>query len=282
LGVEGKEPFQSFTYNKFLDGSFHEDDWRELISYSLSFEPEFTYSMSQHMIHLNKKISRPYGVRFYRILNFIDSLKPNQKRRILQPGETELPQNDESQNNQFSNETMVGIMMDLLIQRFEFAKDALQSIKSAAMGAMEDNSLNEMLNAAAYSLVSPAMYSLFIFHLFDQSCTNALQINPDDEKELIIDITASPKNARLYKKYAQLLEQKSDSIGAYLVYNHLQKLLETPDADVEKKILELREKHQFDEIDPESEIIKMVESRTQPQNPFANDPPSESEPVPTP
>ncbi|MBN2329673.1 MAG: hypothetical protein JXR73_21205 [Candidatus Omnitrophica bacterium] len=266
-----EEPFH-FSYKKILDDSFDDDDWKALTDLTMSYEPDFTFYMSYQAADFCKKLSRPHGLRFYRILNYVSSRKPNQKRHVLLQGETEPNQNDENQDENFSEEQLRGITRDLLFQRIELCKSALQSMKSAAFGEVKDDLLNQSLNAAAYCMLSPVLFSMFIFQFIEKSVENAAQINPGDEKELIIDIIGSPKNTRLYEKYAQLLEQKGELAGAYLAYMRMEDLLENPDAELEKKILELRDKAEIDDSSAAYELARIIQSAAQPQNAFANEP----------
>ena len=238
--IHEKEPFK-FNYKQIMDDSFTEENWEEMLTPAQEYEPDFTFSMSQHASSLFQGVKKPFGVRFHRIIRYATAAKGTQ-RSILLPGETQLPQND--QNDEEMQRRMVeGLMGDFSpARRPEFIKDIISSIKNAAFGEIEDDKLVPLLNAVSYCFLSPLPANPFLMQLYQASGEKADQINPEDEKELIIDIKGSPANTKLYQRYAELLTNKKEYMGALQTYFYLQELLEKPDPAIEKIIEDLLEK----------------------------------------
>ncbi len=238
--IHEKEPFK-FNYKQVLDDSLTDENWEELLNLSQEYEPDFTFSMSQHANSLFQGIKKPFGLRFHRVIRYASAAQGKQ-RSILLPGETSIPKNDENEE-EIQRRMVGGLLGDFSIaRRVEFAKEVISSIKTAAFGELEEDKLCPFLNAVAYCFLSPLPANPFLMQLYQTSGEKADQLNPDDEKELIIDIKGSPTNTKLYQRYAELLVNKEEYMGALQTYFYLQELLETPDPAFDEIIEDLLEK----------------------------------------
>lgn len=239
--LRGEEPFSPIV-PKILDGSWTKENWKALLVNTIDLESDFTTAMSSDLMALFNEISRPFGLRFHRVIRYAFAMKDKQKRSILLPGESSAQENDRL-DEETSNRLMESLLRDLSpVRRVEFAKDAIQSIQSAAFGEIDKNQLSMHLNAVAYCFLSPIPISPFLAQLYRISGENAEQINPSDEKELIIDLKGSPENPLLYLRYVELLEQKGEFLPAAQVCDCLREIAPDLSDELNAKINQLRQR----------------------------------------
>lgn len=261
LFLAGNEPY-SFSYKYIINNAWTEKEWRDLLEKTHALEQDFTYNVSHTAMSLFKKISRPFGLRFHRIVRYAQAMKDKQKRNILLPGETQPQASDSESGNSLDHETIERLSYSIMAdyspgRRLEYAKDALNSIQSAAAGEIDEPELNLYLNAAAYTFLSFMQVSPFLVYLYKASGDNAEQINPADEKELIVDIKGSPDNPSPYRRYGELLEQKGELLPALQVYSCVSDL--TSD-DGEKTEIKAKMDALIHKITEEREKSKQTES----------------------
>ncbi len=242
------EPY-TFDYQQIMEGNFNEEEWIDFIHRFNNFEPDFTSALSQQALLILKECSPTAGLRFHHIIRYPLIMKHKQKRNILLPGETVTPEENPLEEESLDKETLerisVGIWKDLSFYKlnnqsetyFCYIKDAIRSIRDAAFGKVDENRLHADLNAIAYCFLSGLPINPFLAKLYQVSGENAENINPSDEKEIILDLKGSPENPHLYRKYAELLEQKEEKLGALHVYMYLQEI--SPDSELEIKITDL-------------------------------------------
>ncbi len=257
-----QEPF-SFSYKKILNGSFSYDDWKKLIDEISPSDKDFLITMSHHARVLFQEVSRPFGFRFCQIIRYPRVMKDKLKRSILLPGEADT-QPDDKLDEETAKRLIEALMLDIShLIRLEYAQNVLQSIRSAAFGEMEERELNICLNAAAFCLISPLPINPFLIELYRRSGEKAEEINPSDEREIIIDLKGSPDNIRLYHKYAELLENKNEYLGAAQVYSYIRTLQKQDDPQFEEKLKTLISK--FLESEKYSLIVSNESNPADPQ-----------------
>jgi hypothetical protein len=241
--ITGKEPY-SFDYAKFLNGADIEAEFERLIPLVSPHEPDLSLSVSSHSLELLTTSSQPFGLRFHQIIHYPIVGKLIEKKRILLPGQSQAEGEEELDDTQFNQfVTSLGSDMQLWSESFQtrvqLMKEVIDSAKRANFDRVNQPEFQTLLSATAYSLLFFVTPNPFLIRLYKQSGEKADQINPEDEKMLIIDMKSAPDNPRLYRKYADLLYEKNEMRGALNVYQRVMELLPEPDVDVTARIAEL-------------------------------------------
>ncbi|MEW6234639.1 MAG: hypothetical protein AB1656_04570 [Candidatus Omnitrophota bacterium] len=238
-----KNPPNGFTYEKILNRSLTMNEWGELAGFFYSHGPDFAFSVSLRAMEAFERIVKPFGFRFFRILHYPDIVKKTPKQKlIVLPGEREQPQEEESQEIQW-NRLSQAITMDIIGHASDdIIYEVFQSIQRSAAGAVELPEIRPVLNAAACAFVIPIETNPFLIKLYENSGENAVDINPADELNFILDIKGSPDNPAFYRKYADHLNGKGELEGALSAYVRASELLPQEDESLNSLIKELDEK----------------------------------------
>lgn len=217
--IDGKAPL-SFHYRRILDDTWTFQERDQLLANVQPYEHYFTQLVSLRALYLLKKIKQPFGYRFYNVIHYplLMELEP-----FCQMSMNEQPIVDSTRLDDYPLQAIThAVQMNVpYAWRWDIAKRMLHSIVSAAPEEEERKSLEEDINMAAFSMISLFYPNDFIFNLYLKSGHCAEEINPEDERALIVDIKSNPRNYELYQRYAELLVEKQEFEGAYIVYNLL-------------------------------------------------------------
>ncbi len=241
-------PPRGFSYEQYCDVTFIQEELAHIIWELYQEGPDFLFTLSARALELFDKIQKPFGLRFHQILHYPNAFE-RKSNLIITPGQEQEPDHeDETEKQQRINQA---VNRDYRMQSgITTTRQLINDIKSIA----DETLLNELtpaLNAAVLSSLFPVEYNPFYFRLYQESGEKALEINPEDEKNLIIEIKSSPDQPTPYRQYAERLEEKGELNGAINAYLLTQEYLDEEDEHIANKINELTEKVQkgWKEID---------------------------------
>ena len=244
--VEKQGPF-NFDYTKFTEEKLDLAEYNRIYSLGAPSEPNLSMGVSVRAMEIFSFCQRPFGLRFYHLLHYPEIAGEVEKKRILLPGQSSSHESDDLSDEQLIR-LSEALMKDIqywnlsLQYRVALLKEVLVSVKSVAFAELENPVFQAALRALAYCILFTENWIPFFTHLYQTSGQNADHINPEDERDLIIDLKGSPLNPRAHRLYAELLYDKQELFGALNVYRRLSEILPEPDESVNNRIEEIIEK----------------------------------------
>lgn len=238
--AEGREP-HNFSHENYLkEGGY--DDFIDLIG-KLGLPGFDAFSLlDAWFLGILSEMKQAAGFRFHQILHY-PAAAPKRKSTLI-TGAAEQP--DETPESEEATQKIIeeGFVRDYrLMLPDEFAREYVRSFKSAKFGELPADRLNVEANIAALVLLNGGYDTASLHEIYIQSGKNALELNPEDEKNDIIEILSSPENPRAYQNYGERLCAKDEWGGAFRAYVRTVDLMgqagEEPGEEIRKRTHEI-------------------------------------------
>ncbi len=244
----GKEPYH-FNYEDYMEGPIPQGKFEQLNQKLGPQLQSLQRLLSLWAMELFELVKKPFGLPFRDILHYPAAFPKTKSSLIISsPHEKTGAEPDMSDEQKYQK-----LIQALRIDRAqmtaqEVARTTVRSIKNAAFGEMEPETLNSYLNAATFSLLFPFVDNPFLVRLYEYSGENAGELIEEDEKGDWIEITNDPENPNVYRNYGDTLLQKDDWQGARKAYMRAAELMGESDSVLMSQLMELDQKQrEFDE-----------------------------------